>query len=75
MWCADSQDRDDGLAIFPSHLLGELDSRNQITGAARAHKKAVLLNEESSHADSLSIRYPGTQRSKKERDSSASIIP
>ena len=66
-WCTfeHSQDRNDGLAILPPHLLDIPHGRGQIAGAARTQEQPVLLNKEPRHANRLDVRYPKTQ--KKER--------
>lgn len=61
MRCEYSQDRNDGLAVPPSHLLNVPNSRDQVTSTARAHKQPIPLNEEPSHTDRLGVRYPTTQ--------------
>jgi hypothetical protein len=54
------QNRDDLLAIAPTHLAHEFDARHQIYGAARPKKQAVALYQEARHAYRLGVRYPIT---------------
>ena len=58
VWFWRSQDRNDGLPVFPPHPLDIPNGCDQITSAARSHEQSVLLNEEPGHPDSLRDRNP-----------------
>ena len=55
MW-DNSQDRYDGLTVFPPHLLDVLDGRDQVTSTARAHKEPIVFDEEPGHPHRLGVR-------------------
>jgi len=63
-WWGYSQDRDDGLAVLPTHLLNVPNGRDQIACTARSHEQPIPLNEELSHTDRLRVHYPTRQDNK-----------
>lgn len=56
----DVQDGHDPLTVLPSHLLDELDTSDQITGAAGSQEQPVMLDEIPRHCDCFGVRYPGS---------------
>lgn len=56
------QDSDDGLVLFPSHPLHQLDARHQIACTAGSEEQTVMLDKIARHCDSFCIRYPETCR-------------